>query len=167
MGKTKITTQQMVLMAALIAAHVVLSRFLSIAAWNIKIGFAFVPVVLAALYMGAWQAALVGALGDFIGAILFPIAAYFPGFTVTAFLTGLVYGLFLHKGRSSAAILGAVLVTEIGGSLLLNTLWISILFGAPFAPLMATRVFQVVIMGFVEFVAIRCMVSITAKAARA
>lgn len=167
MAKTKITTQQMVLMAVLIAANVILSRFLSIAAWNIKIGFAFVPVVLAALYMGAPQAALVGALGDLIGAVLFPIAAYFPGFTVTAFLTGLVYGLFLHKKQSNIAILGAVLVTEIGGSLLLNTLWISILFGSPFVPLMATRIFQVVIMGIVEFLSIRCMASITIKAARA
>lgn len=97
MTKTKITTQQMVPMAVLIAANVILSRFLSIAAWNIKIGFAFVLVVLAALYMGASQAALVGVLGDLIGAVLFPIAAYFPGFTVTAFLTGMVYGLFFHK----------------------------------------------------------------------
>ena len=159
MTEKKITTQQLVMMAMLIACNVILSRFLSIAAWNIKIGFAFVPVVLAAVYLGPVQAALVGALGDFIGAILFPIGAYFPGFTLTAFLVGLTYGLFLHKKQNFVLILSAVVLTEVIGSLLLNTLWISVLYGAAFLPLLATRVFQVVIMAVAETVVIGCMVS--------
>ena len=52
----KFTTKQLVIIAMLVALNVILSRFLSIAAWNIKIGFAFVPVVFAALYLGPWQA---------------------------------------------------------------------------------------------------------------
>ena len=147
----------------LVALNVILSRFLSIAAWNIKIGFAFVPVVFAALYLGPWQAALVGALGDFIGATLFPIAAYFPGFTITAAIVGLIYGLFLSKKQTMPRILGAVLATEIIGSLLLNTLWISVLFGSPFLPLMATRVFQCLILGAVEIVVIRIMAGLVPR----
>jgi len=163
MKKQRFSTRQLVLMAMLIAAHIVLSRFLSISAWNMKIGFAFVPVIIAAVYMGPLQAAVVGALGDFIGAILFPIGAYFAGFTITAFLVGLLYGVFLHKRQNSVLIIGAVASTEIIGSLLLNTLWISILYGAPFLPLMATRVFQVIIMGALEFLVIRSMISVFMK----
>lgn len=159
MKKQKFLTQQLVLMAMLIAAHVVLSRFLSIAAWNFKIGFAFIPVVIAAIYLGPLQAGMVGALGDFVGAILFPIGPYFPGFTVTAFLVGILYGLFLHKKQNNTLIFGAVISTEIIGALLLNTLWISALYGSPFLPLMATRVFQVLVMGIVEFLVIRSMAS--------
>ena len=147
----------------LVALNVILSRFLSIAAWNIKISFAFVPVVFAALYLGPWQAALVGALGDFTGATLFPIAAYFPGFTITAAIVGLIYGLFLSKKQTMPRILGAVLVTEIVGSLLLNTFWISVLFGSPFLPLMATRVFQCLILGIVEIVVIRVMAGLVPR----
>ena len=160
MTERRFSTQQLVLMAMLIAANVVLSRFLSISAWNIKIGFAFVPVVMAAIYMGPLQAALVGALGDFVGAILFPIGAYFPGFTLTAFLVGLTYGIFLHKKQSNTLIIAAVILTEVIGSLLLNTLWISILYGSPFMPLLATRVFQVLMMGAMEFLVIRSMTGV-------
>lgn len=159
MTERRFSTQQLVLMAVLIAANVVLSRFLSISAWNIKIGFAFVPVVIAAIYMGPLQAALVGALGDFVGATLFPIGAYFPGFTATAFLVGLTYGLFLHKKQNAALIFAAVVCTELIGSLLLNTLWISILYGSPFLPLMFTRVFQVIVMAVMEVLVIGCLTS--------
>ena len=62
----------MVILAMLTAAEIVLNRFLSINTWNMKIGFSFVPVVIAAVLLGPAYAAIVGALGDFLGAILFP-----------------------------------------------------------------------------------------------
>ena len=102
-------------------------------------------------------------MGDFIGATLFPIAAYFPGFTITAAIVGLIYGLFLSKKQTMPRILGAVLATEIIGSLLLNTLWISVLYGSPFLPLMATRVFQCLILGIVEIVVIRIMAGLVPR----
>ena len=51
-----------VTIAMLVAIHIVLSRFLSINAWNIKIGFAFVPVFIAAYYYGPTAAAIVNAV---------------------------------------------------------------------------------------------------------
>lgn len=159
----RFSTQQLVFMAVLIAMNIILSRFLSIAAWNLKIGFAFLPVVAAAIYMGPWQAAIVGALGDLLGATMFPIGAYFPGFTVTAFLVGLTYGYFLHKKQDWKRIFLAVFLTEFVGSLLLNTFWISVLYGSPFFPLLYTRIFQVVVMGIVEAVVIRSMTGVLVR----
>lgn len=161
--KKYFTTQQLVMMGILIALNIILSRFLSISAWNLKIGFAFLPVVIAAIYLGPWQAALVGALGDFLGATLFPIAAYFPGFTFTACLVGFIYGCFLHKKQGWKQILSAVLITEIGGSLILNTIWISILFGSPLLPLITTRAFQVLVMILIDCVLIRCVSDVLKK----
>ena len=40
-------TKHMVWMGILIAVSIVLSRFLSFSAWNVKIGFAFIPIVIA------------------------------------------------------------------------------------------------------------------------
>lgn len=161
MSETKnITTQQLVFMALMAAMQIVLSRFLSISAWNLRIGFAFVPIVLTAILLGPWKAGIVATIADFIGAILFPIARYFPGFTFTAFLVGVTYGLFLYKKQNMIRIFGAVLVTEIVGSLLLNTLWISIMYGSPYLPLMATRVFQCIGMGVVEILLIRLLVTL-------
>ena len=73
----KINTRQMAAMGAMIALEVILSRFLSINAWNIKIGFAFVPVVITAILYGPLAAGIVGAAADFLGAVLFPIGGSF------------------------------------------------------------------------------------------
>lgn len=151
------STRRIVVLALMVAANVVLSRFLSISLWNLKIGFAFLPVALAGILFGPVAGGLVGALGDFVGATLFPIAAYFPGFTATAFLVGWTYGFLLHKKQGNRRIFLAVLLTEVVGSLLLNTLWISVLFGAPFAALLPPRAVQSIGMGVVEFLAIRLM----------
>ena len=154
----KITTRNLTTMALLIALEIILSRFLSLSAWNTKIGFSFVPVVIAAILLGPVYAGIVGALADFVGAILFPIGAYFPGFTLTAFLTGLVYGLFLYKEQGFPRILGAVAVNQFILSLLLNTLWISILYGSPFGPLLVTRLVQSAILTVVQIVVIELIV---------
>lgn len=152
------STHRLAVLAMMVAANVILSRFLSISLWNLKIGFAFIPVVIAAVLFGPVAGGVVGALGDYIGATLFPIAQYFPGFTVTAFFVGAVYGIFLHKKQDMKRILLAILVTECIGSLLLNTFWISMLFGAPFLSLLPPRAVQSIGMGVMEIVIIRVMV---------
>ena len=101
------TTHRLVLMAMLVAVQVILSRFLSINLWNLKIGFAFVPVALAGMLLGPVGAGLTGAVADIIGATLFPSGTFFPGFTLTAFITAFGYGFFLHKKQGMANILAA------------------------------------------------------------
>ena len=152
--KFRISTKDLVIMAVLIAVEIVLSRFLSISAWNTKIGFAFVPVVIAAVLLGPVYAGIVGAVADLLGAVLFPIGAYFPGFTLTAFLTGLVYGLFLHKEQTVPRVIGAVAINQGILSLFLNTFWISVLYGSPFKPLLITRLPQTGILTVVQIVVI-------------
>lgn len=95
--KTKISVRNITLMAMLIAIEIVLSRFCSIQAWNVKIGFAFIAPVTAAILMGPAQAAVVAGVADVLGTLMFPIGPYFPGFTLNSCLNGLVWGLFLHK----------------------------------------------------------------------
>lgn len=148
----KFHIRTIVFIGVLVSLHIILSRFLSINAWNIKIGFTFVPVFAAAYLFGPLPAALVGALGDFLGAILFPIGPYFPGFTLTCALTGIVFGLFLHKKQTVPRILGATIVNQFGISLFITTLWISVLYGSPYVPLLATRVVQSAILSILEAV---------------
>jgi len=152
--KVKFDTRTIVILGLLIALEIVCLRFLSFATWNIKIGFAFVPIVVAAIMLGPVQAGIVAAVGDFFSAILFPIGAYFPGFTLTAFLTGIVFGLFLHKKQTLARVLGAVGINQFILSLFLNTLWISVLYGSPYVPLLETRIIQCLILAPVQIVLI-------------
>ena len=166
MFKFRLTTRTITTLALLTAVEIVLSRFLSISAWNIKIGFSFVPVVVAAILYGPIGAGIVGALGDFVGAILFPIGAYFPGFTLTAFLTGFVFGLFLYKKQDWPRSIAAVGINQFVLSLFLNTLWISILYGSPYVPLLATRVVQCLILTPVQLVCIQAVAKSLARYAK-
>ncbi len=133
------TLETLVCLALLTALQVVLSRFLSIQLWNIKIGFSFVPVMLAANLYGPVGGALVYGVGDLIGALLFPSGAYFPGFTLTAVICGVIWGIFL-KGRVTAfkAVL-SVLLVQVGCSFLLNSFWISYIAGVPYTSQLAVR----------------------------
>ncbi|MBR5773919.1 MAG: folate family ECF transporter S component, partial [Clostridia bacterium] len=78
----------LVIIAMLTALEVVLSRFLSIPIGNIlKFGFNFVPICVAAYLYGPVASVMVGAVGDLLGALLFPTDTIFYGFTITAALT--------------------------------------------------------------------------------
>lgn len=161
MKKTRIQNiQTLALLGMLTAIEIVLSRFCSISAWNVKISLSFLPVAAAAMLCGAAPAAAVAALGDFVGAILFPIGAYFPGFTLTAALTGALFGLLLHQKRTPARIAAAAAVNQLVLSLMLNTLWISILYGSPYGPLFLTRSVQTLVMLPVQLVALGVMAKV-------
>ncbi len=144
-------------LALLVALEVVLSRFLSIATPHVKIGFAFVPLALAGMMYGPWAGLAVGGLADFMGAMLFPIGPYFPGFTLTTALKGLLFGLFLRNG-GGADVRKVGLAVCLGGivlSLGLNTLWISILYDTRYWTLLPTRVVQELLVMPLQIVVLR------------
>ena len=147
-------TKVLVVLALLTAMEIILNRFLSINAWNIKIGFSFVPIVIAAIMFGPIQAAIVGGLGDLLGALLFPIGAYFPGFTLTAVCMGIIWGIFLHKDQGIPRIALSVIINQFILGLVVNTYWISVLYGSPYGPLFATRIFQAAILTVVQIAVI-------------
>lgn len=150
----RMNVRTVTLLGVLIAMEIVLSRFLSIHTWNTKIGFSFVPVVVAAMLFGAMEAGIVAAFADIIGAMMFPVGAYFPGFTLTAFFNGVVYAMLIKKKASAGRIILAVLIVQIAGSLFLNTYWISVLYGSPYWPLFFTRIHQTFVMSLVQIAVI-------------
>ena len=131
----KSATSRLVIMAFLIAMEIILTRFCSINTPILRIMFG--PVWAAAGY----------AIGDLLGLLIFPSGAYFPGFTLTAFLTGLVFGLFLHNREITwKRVLPASLIIILGCNLILDTLWLSILMGDGFIALLPTRIFKCAVM---------------------
>lgn len=147
------------IIGVLTAIDVVLSRFVSVNAWNMKFGTGFIPVIVAAILYGPVIAGLVGAMGDFIGAILVPMGPYFPGFTATAFAVGLVFGFFLHskkdlKGRNYLSVVFAVIIDQFVLSQFVNTFWISIVYKAPYGVLFLQRLVQSSVMTVIELILI-------------
>lgn len=129
-----------VTVALLIALDVILTRFLSIQTQFLRIGFGFLPVAVAGIAFGPFWGAVTGAVGDILGMIIYPTAEYFPGFTLTALLTGLIYGLFLYKKTVSVPrLLAASAAVCIFLNLLLDTLWLNIMYGNAFLVLLPAR----------------------------
>lgn len=151
-AKPRISVGLMVVIALLTAVQIVLSRFLSIPLWNIKIGFGFLPIMLAGILYGPLAGALVGGLSDFIGAILFPIGPYFPGFTLTAAISGAMFGWVLHKRQSFGRVCGVVLFNQLVLGLLINSFWISVLYGSSYTGLLLSRLVQYAILVPVEVI---------------
>lgn len=133
--KAQKNTKIMVTCALLVALQVILARFLSINTTFVVINFSFLAVALSGILFGPLWALAVGAVSDLIGATLFPFGAFFPGFTVTAGLVGLIYGLFLHQkgegfhGRALwLRVVGASLCASLT-RLVLNSVWLYIMYG--------------------------------------
>jgi len=148
----------LVKMALLVAIEVVLGRFLSIRTPIVTIGFGFVPIMLAAMLFGPARGAIVGGASDFLGAILFPIGAYFPGFTLTGALTGAIYGICLHKRQPKLrhAALAALLVNVVC-SLCLDTLWLYIIMNNGVLALLPTRLIKCAVMIPIQILVIQAV----------
>lgn len=139
--------RQLTTMALLIAINVILTRFLAIQTPIVRIGFTFLPIVISAILYGPWMAGVGAAIADVIGMMVFPTGAYFPGFTLTAFLTGLVFGFAFYKkeigwGRIIIANLIVCLALNLG----LDTVWLLIITGKGFAALLVPRIIKCAIM---------------------
>ena len=161
----KRSTKKLVLLSVLVALQIILARFCSFNAWNTRIGLGFIPVALAGIFYGPIPAAVVGILGDILGALLFPSGTYFPGFTLTAACMGLSFGFFLKNGRLQLIrILMAVGVNQIVFSLGMNTLWISILYGSSFAVLLPVRAMQVAVIAPIQIVILLALSKVVKRA---
>lgn len=148
--KKRFNTQTLVVMAIMVAIQVILSRFLSINAWNMKIGFAFIPIFVTGYLYGPVNAGIVGFVSDIIGASLFPSGKFFPGFTLNAIISGVVMGLFFYKKQDVKRIAGATAVEQLGVSLWLTPLWLHMLFGASYKALIVSRIPQIAVMLVLE-----------------
>ena len=140
MKKSIFTTETMVITAFMIALSVVLSKLVSINISFLRIGFGFLPIAILAILYGPVVAAVGYGLADLIGAWLFPTGAFFPGFTLSAVLTGLIFGFILYKKEVTIirALIASALVC-LGVNLLLNTWWLTFIIGKGFKVLLASR----------------------------
>lgn len=130
MEKKGFTAKSIALMGVLMALDLILSRFFAIPTQFVKISFAFIPLVFMGMLYTPVVAGSANALSDFIGANLFPTGPYFPGFTLTAFLSGFIYSVFYYKKEMTLKrIITVNLIVAVFLNLGLNTLWLYMMFG--------------------------------------
>ncbi len=154
MVKKHFTVQNLVLIALLIAIQVILSRFLSIPTPITKIGFSFIPIVVACKYLGVAEGVIVAFIGDLIGAILFPFGTFFIGYTITAVIRAFIIGMIACRKTTFLNVVLGVVISQVVCSLFLNTLWSAILYENAFIGVLITRIPQVLVMTIVEIIVI-------------
>ncbi len=155
-------SKKIILSSLLLALLIILSRFLSIKTPILSISFAFVPVMLCAIWLGPKWTILVNVLGDLIGATLFPFGSFFIGYTITKVVSATIYGTLLYKKEENSysdkqfiirLIISVILVTVIA-NIGLNTLWLKITTGKAFLVLLASRIVKELVMIPVEILTI-------------
>ena len=160
---------RLVIIALMIAMEIVLTRWVGIMIIPpfARISLGFLPIAMVGIKYGPLYAGAAAAMADLIGFWLFPPAfPYFPGFTFTAFLAGIVYGIFLHKKSEkmlNIVIAAAIVTIFIQG--VLDTIWLIIMFGEGFIGIMPARLVRTAIMLPVQIVTIK-LVAERAKAAK-
>ena len=98
--------RSLAVVAMLLALRIVLGMFanatLPMFGNTVKFSAAFIPIAVTGAMFGPIPAGLVGALGDVLSFLIAPTGgAYFPGFTISGLLTGLIYGFALYNEKLS------------------------------------------------------------------
>ena len=153
--------KKLILSAMCLALLIILSRFVSIKTEILVISFSFIPTMMGAIWLGPKYSTLISALGDLIGALLFPFGSYFPGFTLSAALSGLIYGLFLYnKGNALTnkkliiRLIISSIISLVVVSIFITSIWIHMLYGKAYGVVLASRVATELIMIPIQVVVI-------------
>lgn len=105
---------------------------------TLRISFYFLTIGLSGYLYGPLMAGMQAVIIDLLGFLINPAGAYFFGFTFNAFVSGLIYGLWLyrHKVQLWRCVAACVTVALIV-NLIFNPLWLSVMYGKAFWVLVA------------------------------
>lgn len=100
---------------------------------QLYLGFSHLCVAVNGFYHGPVLAGICGIIVDQIEFLVNPQGAYFPGFTLNAFLGAFIAGLFFYKQEeiSLKRVILCRLTEVILINIILTPIWINIMYGSP------------------------------------
>ncbi len=125
------STRHLTVMGLLLAIAAVLAMFTTYVTPDFQLfNLAFLPGAVGSMLFGPWAGLCMGFAGDFIGYIVKPMGAYFPGYALSAMVQNLIYALFFYRRavtlpRAALAELTIAPVIYLG----LNALWLHMMSG--------------------------------------
>lgn len=140
--------------AAMMTAVIIVLSFYTLRPTEfLKISFGFLPLSIVSALYGPIVGGLVGIAADLIGYAITPAGPYFIGFTISGFLSGFIYGMFLYqKGGSLVRIVLAKLTISLFVQIGLNSVWIKFLYGTPIIAMLPTRLLKNAVLLPIEIV---------------
>ena len=147
-----------ILCGLFIALQVAFGRIMAIDVGFMRVTFVFIPIAIGGAILGPVWNGLICAAADIAGFLLVPSqGAFFPGFTLSAFLRGAAYGYFLKGALPFSAIVSpqagplstnrsllirttiAAFCVTILIDAFLSTWWVAILYEMPYSVYFTTR----------------------------
>ena len=118
------------IMAVFIAIKVLVGSAYIPLSESLQIKFSFLAICVEASIIGPVAGMVSGMVTDLIGFMVAPSGPFFPGYTLSAMLTELVYASFLyHKPLSIARITLAKAVNNYVVNVCIGSIWSSMLYG--------------------------------------
>ncbi|MCL2169711.1 MAG: folate family ECF transporter S component [Defluviitaleaceae bacterium] len=155
-------------MGLLIALSIVFRGWLSIMITpQFRLSFDFLPIALIAMKYGPLHAGTAAMMADLIGFWIMPRGAFFPGFTLTAFMMGATYGIFLNKSATRFSLVNisvAAVVVVVFIQWGLETLWLTFIMESPYFVLLAGRIVRTVIMLPLQIITIKMVAELAKRA---
>ena len=144
----KLKNIQVLSIAAMLTSLAIIAIFFKIPlAPSLEIRLQAIPIAIAGALFGPGISASIAGISDLVGVLIRPSGPFFPGFTISTILTGLIYGVaFYQKEKSFLRIFLTQLIISLGINLFLNTYWLSLLLGKGYLALLPGRVLKEVIM---------------------
>ncbi len=123
------SAKPLVLSGVFIALTILFTYVFSIQTPFLRISFGFLPIAVYAVMFGPLRTACMAAVADLLGSMLFFAGLFFPGFTLSAFISGFIYGYFFYEKKLTIKhicipFILIFLFVDLG----LNTLWLTMLY---------------------------------------
>lgn len=140
-------TQFIVFSGVFTALTILFTHVFSIETVFVRISFGFLPIAVFAAIFGPLRGGIMAGVADLIGCLLFTPGLFFPGFTVSAFCSGVIYGYFFHTKKISmmriaSAIFLIIFIIDLG----LNTLWLTLLYHKAASVFLASRILKCIVL---------------------
>ncbi len=153
----------MVTAAFFVALDIIVARYLGFEFPSpmgpIKFDFQMVVAALCGYALGPIWGSLTLVTSDLLGVMLNSgTLGMFFGFTLSAMMRGLLFGFLLHnKQIKPLRIILSITLVFIPVDLFLNTVWLSILIGTPYFPLLISRIIPKMILMIIEIAVVLCL----------
>lgn len=116
--------------AMLIALTIALSMFRIPVSDLLQIRFEFLALALAGMLFGPVVGGLVAGAADILCLVFFPIGSYFPGMTLTAVVSGVIYGVFFYQKQvAPVRVLLCMFAIALISNVVLNSIWLWMMYG--------------------------------------
>lgn len=139
-------TRNIVRFALLIVLQVLLTQFVAITTPTLRLAFTFLAYIWAGYFYGWKIGGMLALISDLIGMIVYPKGPFLIGFTLSAVMSGMIYGILHNKNTNITKwVLLATLLDNLIVHLLMNTLWLVVYMGNSMAAIFPLRLTKTLI----------------------